>query len=196
MPTYGRTMLRILDDNNIEYPSDILKIITPLGLVKTAEYYIGLGLDMKRDDIVSLMEKYMIHAYTYEIDAKAHVPDVLVELKKRDAHLHVLTASPHVTLDPCLKRLGLYELFDNVWSCQDFNTTKSDPEIYRSVAERIGADVEEVLFLDDNLNADLTAKSAGMKVCGVFDESSREYTEQIRSETDYYVTDFSELLNI
>ena len=63
-------------------------------------------------------------------------------------------------------------------------------------ARRIGADVGEILFLDDNYNADKTAKEAGMKVCGVFDESSAEYAEEIRAVSDHYINDFSELLTL
>jgi uncharacterized membrane protein len=39
MPTYISAMLRILDENNIAYGDDIIKIITPLGVNGTAEYY-------------------------------------------------------------------------------------------------------------------------------------------------------------
>jgi len=53
--------------------------------------------------------------------------------------------------------------------------------------------VNEVLFLDDNLNADKTAKQAGMPVCGVYDASSKDYTEEIKAATDYYIYDFTEL---
>ena len=63
-------------------------------------------------------------------------------------------------------------------------------------AERLGEKVENILFLDDNLNADLTAKKAGMKVCGVYDDSSKEYMQEIKNATDYYIYDFSELLKI
>lgn len=112
----------------------------------------------------------------------------------RGASLNVLTASPHITLDACLKRLEMYDLFDNVWSCDDFATTKADPEIYKMAAQRLGTTVEKVLFLDDNLGADQTAKMAGMQVCGVYDDSSKDYTEQIKAATDYYIYDFTELL--
>ena len=61
-------------------------------------------------------------------------------------------------------------------------------------AERIGKPVDQILFLDDNYNADRTAKAAGMAVCGVFDESSAEYEEEIRSVTDMYIYRFSELI--
>ncbi len=78
----------------------------------------------------------------------------------------------------------------------DFSITKSDPEIYKMVAEKLGERVENVLFLDDNLNADKTAKQAGMKVCGVYDDSSKEYITDIKEVADYYIYNFSELLDI
>ena len=96
-------------------------------------------------------------------------------------------------LDPCLLRLGLYDLFDNVWSCDDFSTTKSDPEIYRMAAARLGRAVEEVTFLDDNPGADKTAKAAGMRVIGVYDDSSAEYEQEMREICDGYIRDFEEL---
>ena len=105
--------------------------------------------------------------------------------------LNILTASPHITLDACLKRLDMFSLFDNVWSCDDFNTTKANPEIYKMVADRLGCEVSDVLFLDDNLNANKTAKQAGMKTCGVYDESSKDYIEDMKSITDYYIYNFS-----
>lgn len=92
--------------------------------------------------------------------------------------------------------LGLWELFDNVWSCDDFNTTKADPQIYVRAVEKMNTTVENVLFLDDNLNADQTAKAAGMQVCGVYDESSKDYVEQMKAANDYYIYDFQELLHI
>lgn len=194
MPAYGSLMLKILDENKIEYESDILKIITPLGFKGTAKYFREMGLKLSENEIIGLMNKYAYTEYAYNIPAKKNVAEALRTLKSRGASLNVLTASPHLTLDPCLKRLGLYDLFDNVWSCDDFSTTKADPIIYKKAAARIGKSVEEILFLDDNLNADKTAKSAKMAVCGVYDKSSEEYAEEMKSICDYYIYDFSELL--
>lgn len=194
MPTYGGVMLRILQENHVAYPENIIKIITPLGIPGTAEYFIGMGLDRTKEEIVKIMIDYMVEAYTYRVPAKDGVIDTLLALKGRGDGLHVLTASPHDTLDPCLKRLGIFDLFDNVWSCNDFGTTKADPEIYRMAAERIGVPVSDVIFLDDNLGADQTAKSTGMQVYGVYDASSKEYENEIRAATDRYIYNFEELL--
>ena len=122
----------------------------------------------------------------------ARVP--LRELKKRGAGLNILTASPHSALDPCLKRLGIYDLFDNVWSCDDFNTTKSNPDIYVRAAEKIGVPPKNVIFVDDNVGAVKTAKTGGMTAYGIYDETSEEYIDEMTEISDRYVRVFEELL--
>ena len=194
MPTFASTMLRILDENGIQYGDDIVKIITPLGYNDTALYFIRLGVPFTKDEILKKMHEYAIADYRERIEAKPNVISTLKELKARGCHLSVLTASPHEMLDPCLKRLGIYELFDNVWSCADFSLNKAQTEIYERAAEKMGAPVDEIAFLDDNYNADKTAKAAGMKVYGVYDPSSAEYAEEMKDLCDRYITDFSELL--
>ncbi len=194
MPTYVSVMLRILDENGVKYGDDIVKIITPLGFIDTAKYFIKLGISLSFEEIVTRMREYALEAYTNTIQAKPHVVEVVRALKERGDDLHVLTASPHDTLDVCLKRVGIFDLFTNVWSCNDFGTNKADPNIYRMAAEKIGKNVGEIIFLDDNYNADVTAKSAGMIVYGVYDASSEEYAEEIKKVTDRYITDFRELL--
>lgn len=197
MDDWAGTMLRILEERGISYPDDIIKIITPLGYGGTADYFIEkLGVKESKEKLISLMGEYCVDAYRDRILAKETVADTLVELKKRGHSLNVLTASPHIALDPCLKRNGIYDLFDNVWSCDDFNTTKSDPEIYGMAAEKIGTTVEECIFLDDNVNAVATAKSANMGVIGVYDKSSDGKIEEMKRICGRYIFKFSELLEL
>lgn len=196
MPAYAAATTRILDENGVAYGDDVIKIITPLGTIGTAEYFRSIGVKWSVEEIIEAMKRYMLEDYFYNIPAKQSVIETLKTLKEQGASLNVLTASPHITLDACLKRLGIFDIFDNVWSCDDFGTTKADPEIYKMAAERMGTRVEKVLFLDDNLSADQTAKKAGMKVGGVYDASSDDYTEQIKAATDFYIYEFSELLTI
>ena len=196
MPSFISVMLRILDENGIKYEDDIIKIITPLGYDGTAQYFKELGVSLSKEELLKLMNEYAYNEYAYKIQAKSNVVSVLEKLKNSGADLNVLTASPHRVLDVCLKRIGIYDLFTNVWSCDDFLTTKADPSIYVKAAEKLGQPVEDVLFLDDNYNADKTAKIAGMKVCGVYDTSSEEYINDIKSVSDYYIYDFLELLDL
>ena len=197
MPTYVSVMLKILDENGISYADDLIKTITPLGTEKTAEYFVEtLNVPLSKEKLIERMGMYAIYEYENNIVTKKNVTEVLRKLRARGDDLNVLTASPHITLDPCLKRNGIFDLFTNIWSCDDFNTTKADPDIYVRVAEKLGKPINEIIFLDDNYNADACAKSAGMIVCGVYDESSREFVDDIKRVTDYYIYDFEELLKL
>lgn len=220
MPYWADAMLCVLDNHKIEYPEDIIRIITPLGTEGTIRYYRGLGLDLPTEQIINEINAHAEPKYLYEIPAKKHVPETLAGLSDMGYHLHVLTASPHRWLDPCLKRLGLFDLFDNVWSCDDFGTEKSNPEIYNAVEKRLGiyrdAGFAEdaipenckgreccvprnrsLIFFDDNLNALKAAVASGITAVGVFDETSADADSinNIRAIAHGYINDFSELIN-
>jgi HAD superfamily hydrolase (TIGR01509 family) len=195
MPTFVSAMLRILDENGIIYDNSVIKTITPLGVAGTAEYYVNtLGVNKTKEEVMLLMKEYMKDAYFNTIPAKKNVISTLKTLKEKGISLNVLTASPHVTLDACLKRLDMWDLFDNVWSCDDFNTTKSNPEIYKKSAEKLGKSVEKIIFVDDNFNAVKTAKQAGMQAFGIYDDSSKDYIDEIKSVADRYLEKLSDLL--
>ena len=115
-------------------------------------------------------------------------------LKRGGASLNILTASPHKVLDVCLKRLRIWDLFENVWSCDDFGTSKSNPEIYKAAAEKLGKPIEKIIFIDDNVNAVKTAKLAGMTAYGIYDASSADYEGEMRAVSDRYIKNLSELI--
>lgn len=61
MPTFIGMMKRILDENNISYGEDLIKIITPLGYKGTAIYFKEkLGIKLSLEEIAALMTKYAI----------------------------------------------------------------------------------------------------------------------------------------
>ena len=190
MPTFVKVMLRILNENNISYGDDIVKIITPLGLKGTAEYFISLGLNKSVEEIGKTMYEYFYYEYAYTIPAKEKVIDTLKELKAQGHSLNVLTASPHLTLDACLKRLDMFDLFDNVWSCDDFNTTKTNPKIYHAVAKKLNTTVSEIAFFDDNINSIKTGKQAGAYTVGIFDKSGSNFTNELKSTAHQFFESF------
>ena len=196
MPSFINVMLRILDENNIQYEDDIIKIITPLGYEGTASYYISeLGLKMTKEELILLMNKYAFNEYAYKIEAKRNVIPTLKALKDKGYILNILTASPHSVLDVCLKRLGIYDLFTNIWSCDDFLTTKQNSEIYKMASQKLNVKESEVLFFDDNINALKSAQISGVNICGVYDESSKYYIDDMKKLSGNYIYDFSEILD-
>ena len=192
MSYWSQKMLEILNREQVTYPEDIIKIITPLGDIGTAKYFKDvLGVKLSIEQILKEMDECALPKYRDEIVLKEGVYDCLNMLKKVGVSLNVLTASPHKLLDPCLKRNGIYDLFDNIWSCDDFNTTKSDVKIYKQVVDKIGVKADEAVFFDDNIKAVKTAAEAGLFTVGVYDESGEDFKEELKEVADLYIESFA-----
>jgi len=193
MPVFSRVMQDIFEENSLPVADDFVKIITPLGYTGTAKYAQELGCTLTVEEFVAEATKRMVPQYHFHIPEKPFVREKLLQLKAAGHSLNVLTASPHSVLDACLQRLGLYGLFDRVWSCEDFATTKADPQIYVRAAALLGKQVEACMFVDDNVGAVSTARQAGMISVGIYDDSSRDLIAEMTAASDIYIYDFSEL---
>ena len=197
MPTWGGKMIRILKEEGVSYPENIIEIIVPLGDVGAARYFIEtLKVTASMESLLCRMDAYALPKYQNEIPEKEGVSEVLRALKARGHRLFVLTASPHRMLDPCLARLGLTPLFDGVFSCDDFSTTKADPEIYDRLSAHIGSTKENLVFFDDNLGACKTAIRAGVQTVGVYDDSGKAAFDTLKTVASACVRSLSKILDL
>ncbi|MBR3967936.1 MAG: HAD family phosphatase [Clostridia bacterium] len=194
MGHWARTMLSIVDDAKVPYPEDIIKQITPLGDRGIAKYFIALGVKGSEESIIERMHEIAYPKYRDIIEAKDGVLEYIKALNKKGCKLFVLTASPHLLLDPCLERYGIFQMFERTYSCDDLGLSKSNPEIYKKLCQREGIEIGETAFYDDNVIALENGKLAGLYTCGVYDASSDEYKEKIRETADKYITSFTELI--
>ena len=193
MPVFSGKMREIFQENHLPVSDDFVKIITPLGYTGTSKYAQSLGCALSVAEFVALATEKMAPEYHFHIPEKPFVREKLLQLKAAGHSLNVLTASPHTVLDACLKRVGLWDLFDNIWSCEDFATTKADPQIYVRAAGSLGKRTAECMFVDDNVGAVSTARQAGMIAVGVYDESSQDLVAEMTAASDIYIYDFREL---
>lgn len=195
MPYYTKGTLSVLDDEGIPYEPELINVLTPLGYTKTAEYYIEkMGVKGTVEEIVERLKKKLVYEYTYNIKLKPFVGEYLRKLKAEGAHLYVLTASPHIVTDVCLQRNGVYDLFDEVWSVEDYGLSKSGTELFFKVAERIGCEMADVNYFDDNTIAVTNAHKAGYKVYGVLDIQPAAEVEIVKQNCDVFVETFEQLM--
>lgn len=197
MPFWQKAMMISLDEEKVEYPENLLDIICPLGYRGTAEYFVNnFHLNATADELVARMYEGAYIEYRDNIPFKAGVRDFLLRMKEKGHSLNVLTASPHLMLDTALKRLGVFELFDNVWSCEDFKTDKTNPEIYLSAARELSVNPSEIAFFDDNINSIKGAICASLYTVGVFDISGRGFEDELKCIADKYIYTFENLEEI
>ena len=142
MPIWGKMYTELLEEYGLSYPSDFVKTITPLGNSGAADMCIALGLKKTKEEIAEITHKRFLEAYSRVIKLKENVKETLLGLKREGNSLNVLTASPHKYLDVCLIHNEVFELFDNIWSIDDFGYAKNEKIIYKEVADFVESLVE------------------------------------------------------
>lgn len=155
------------------------------------EYGVNLTPDEIRVEIMKILRYYYDNVAT----AKEGVREFLQALKDNGVHCVVATATDRSIMVPALRRLGLLDYFDEVFSTKDTGISKHDPHIYNLARDFLGAD-EDLFIFEDAAYAIDTAVKAGYRIIAVEDYSAENEREHIKEVSDYYVTSYSEMYDI
>ena len=152
-------------------------------------------LNLEEERIREQLQEMIAGAYRDEINLKAGAKEYLQFLKERGIPCILATAGEASLAKAALKRLKVWEEFQDLLLCEEFNTSKLEAKIYRLAMERLSlSKPEEVLVCEDVLHAVKSAKQAGFQVCGILDEANREDWEKIQEVADFTAKDFYELV--
>ena len=79
---------------------------------------------------------------------------------KPNYSLNIFTMS-HIQDDPNSKEV-IGDIFDQIFSAEDLGVSKTNPSSYGLIAEKLGKDPSEILFIDDQSSNVEAAQKAGM----------------------------------
>ena len=152
-------------------------------------------LNLEEERIREQLQEMIAKAYCDEVVLKAGVKEYLQFLKERGIPCILATAGDASLATAALKRLKVWEEFQGLLLCEEFNTSKREAKIYQLAMERLSLSrPEEVLVCEDVLHAVKSAKQAGFQVCGILDEANREDWAMIQEVADFTAKDFYELV--
>jgi HAD superfamily hydrolase (TIGR01509 family) len=100
----------------------------------------------------------------------------------------VASSTDRYCIEAGLKRLGILDLFDGIFSAGELNTTKESPRIFYTAMECMGTEKESTWVFEDGLYAIRTASAAGFRTVGVYDLMSEADQPEIMQCADYYYT--------
>jgi HAD superfamily hydrolase (TIGR01509 family) len=152
------------------------------------------NLDEKPEDIAVEWQEMAQTEYDKNIMLKPYAYEFLCRIKNSGIKLALATSSKHSLFEKCLKRNGIYELFDTFTETHEVSRTKEFPDVYDLAAERAGAGIEECVVFEDILTAVRGAKSGGFFTVAVYDKASENDAEKIKKECDRYIFSYKELL--
>ena len=133
-------------------------------------------------------------------DAYAHVtvkPGVRAFLKQcrsENRRMALVTSSVPVHCRTSMEKLDLMKYFESVTFAQELGIEKKNRELWLHVAERCGVEPQSCTLFDDSLAACKGARSAKMRVVGVYDGFFAADEKEMRAFCDVYIKSFEELL--
>ena len=162
----------------MDVPDGYGRAIAHLGLDKAAKYTKETYFpDENEEDIIKEWVEMVKEEYLNAIELKPYARDILDLLKEKNVHLAVATANSKDLYEPCLKRLGIYELFEYVLDVGSTKEGKNSSEIYDTISSRFNFSKENVMVIEDLPKALKTAFKAGYLSIGIYDSSTSKDDE-------------------
>ncbi|WP_334309133.1 HAD family hydrolase [Anaerocolumna sp. AGMB13020] len=182
---------------DITLPDDLQDMIQGMSFSETAVYFKERFLiPHSLEDIKADWNKMAWKKYAEEVPLKEGVLSVLKELRNRGISMGIATSNSKELVELVIGKLGVAKYFSSIRTSCEVAKGKPSPDIYQLVAKDLGAEPAECLVFEDIIAGILAGKSAGMKVCSVYDKKSEGDTKKKQELSDYYIHTFSELLNI
>ena len=152
------------------------------------------GLPWSQQEIIDQIIQRMETFYSSQVRPKPGLEKFLSILKMEGVWMYVATATHRRLTEKALKTAGIDHYFRGIVTSADAGSHKSESaEIYEMALRRLHSNKRDTVVFEDALHAIETAKAAGFRVCGVYDDSAREDQEAIRRIADYYITSFEEM---
>lgn len=170
------------------------KILFPMTVEEGASYMKEkYQLSQSRDKVIEGVLRTVRDFYYYEAPLKEGVSEFLEEFAARKIPMVIATSSEREHIEAAFQRLGIRKYFQQIFTCSEVGAGKSKPVIYEKAREYLGTFAEETYVFEDVFYAIATAKKAGFRAVGVFDDFSRDDWEGIKKEADISLKDFKEL---
>ena len=179
----------------IALPPDLQKKISGMSFSETAVYFKEtFGIPDSLEQIKADWNEMAMYKYCHEVPLKPGVLSFLQELKRRGIKTGIATSNSRELAMAVLDALELRPYFDEVHMSCEVKTGKPAPDIYLLVAEYLKEAPEHCLVFEDISEGIQAGKAAGMKVCGVEDAFSVMYREEKKELSDYYISDYDEIV--
>lgn len=165
-----------------------------MSLAQAAAYYRSeYGVTLSVERICAEVNGRIENFYRDEAQLKPGAAEFLERLAQKGIKLAIATATDDYLVEAALRRCGVVSLFSGLFTCAMTGRGKTEPDIYRTAAARLGTQPRETLVFEDALYALKTARAAGFPTAAVYDPHEPGQKE-LRELADYYIEDFSSFI--
>jgi len=193
MGVWSQVDADFLAKRGIAIPPDYMDAISSMTFYEAAIYTIKrFSLTDSVEDLKREWNEMAAYAYGHTVKLKPYAKEYLITLREHGAKLAVATSLSAELCAPVLRNNGIDNFFDVIYRTDEAGHGKTRPDVFLLTAQKIDVPVQDCLVFEDILAAVKSAKSAGMSVCAVYDKTSENDWEQIKTVADYTIFDFQE----
>ncbi len=145
-------------------------------------------LDAPLEELVDEREELMAEIIAKSSLAAVPGTEKLIKgIRNRNYPTALASSSSVKVIEAELKKIGLYDYFDLVFSGDGMKRGKPFPDIFIQTAEKLGIAPADCLVFEDSHAGVVAAKAAGMKCVGFVNPTSGE---QDLTDADMIIDDF------
>lgn len=148
MPIWEDAAERFLNSLGIEAEPGLRQILYPMSMTEGGEYLKSrYRLELSVDEIVAGVSHVIEDFYAHQVQLKEGVGQFLAGLKQAGIKMVIATSNDRQVFEGALKRLGVFDCFDQIFTCSEIGVGKSKPDIFLVAAEFMGTLPEETWVL-------------------------------------------------
>ena len=191
MHVWTKIDVDFLTGRGIDVPGNYTADICDMTFREAADYTVRtFCLTDTPEELIEEWNRMAAVEYGQNIYLKPYAREYLERLKRSNIKLGIATSLPQVLYEPVLKLNGIYDFFDAICTVEDVTRGKEYPDLFIHTADRLKASPECCVVFEDILPAVLSARAAGMRVCAVYDDSSKEKWMDITLAAEWAIYDF------
>ena len=153
-----------------------------------------VDLPMSDEEIEDSMYEILEDFYKNKAKTKTGAREALAYLKDNSVEMIVLSSTRKGHIEAALESNEISSFFSKVISSTDLNMKKSDEKLYEAIVSYMGYEKRETIVFEDNCDSIAAAKRAGIRVCALYDETSKEKWEDIKMLANESYETFNDFL--
>lgn len=172
-----------------------------------AEYCKWLGQkydsNLSGEDLFKMRYEIVQNYLRNKIDYKPGADEFLQKLKENKFILVIASTTRKPNMDiyrmenqSMMNKARIDDYFSLVYTSEDVEKMKPNPEIFLKVVETLHVEKEECLIFEDSLVGVQAAKSAGIQVVAMYDKYSDGERDEIQKLADYQLENYFEAIQM
>lgn len=129
----------------------------------------NIAKDMSYEDLKKYFDETIHHAYEQTLLPKKGAKEILKKLKDEGFEMAVASSTNIKLLEKALRRIDLIDCFEFIITPDSSPYNKGQKEFWKLACHKLDEKPENVMLYDDALYAIKSAKSVGIKTCGIKD---------------------------